>query len=92
MTEPTRNGKAQPPEGETFEASLARLEEIVRKLEEGEIDLDRSVRLFEEGVALARKLEARLADAEMRVEKLLDASGATAPFEDSPPEEGGAAP
>ncbi len=57
--------------GTPFEASLARLEEIVSALEEGDLDLEKSLALFEEGIGLARRLESRLASAEMRVEELL---------------------
>lgn len=67
-----------------FEEAMARLEEIVAALEEGDLELERSLALFEEGVGLARRLETRLAAAEMRVEELLrDAHGAerTVPLE-----------
>ena len=43
-----------------FEAALARLEEIVRSLESGELALEQSLKLFEEGVKLARVCNARL--------------------------------
>ena len=54
-----------------FEAALARLEEIVRSLESGELALEQSLKLFEEGVKLARVCNARLEDAERKVEVLL---------------------
>ena len=53
-----------------FEASLERLEEIVRRLEEGDLPLDESLRLFEEGVGLTRACAARLDEAERRIEVL----------------------
>lgn len=61
----------------TFEAALTRLGEIVQKLEGGELPLEDSLRLFEEGVRLSRTAQARLDDAEKRVEELLgiDESG-----------------
>ena len=55
----------------SFEVSLARLGEIVEKLESGELALERSLELFEEGVRLARTSQARLDHAERRVEELL---------------------
>ncbi len=58
----------------SFEQALERLQEIVRLLEEGELDLDRSLALFEEGMALVRRLEQRLERAEARVEELLRAA------------------
>ncbi|MDX2051750.1 MAG: exodeoxyribonuclease VII small subunit [Polyangiaceae bacterium] len=57
--------------GGSFEASIARLSEIVDKLEDGELPLDASLALFEEGVRLARASQARLDLAEKRVEQLL---------------------
>jgi exodeoxyribonuclease VII small subunit len=54
-----------------FESRMRRLEEIVHQLEEGELPLERSLALFEEGVALARHLDEQLGDAEMKVEQLL---------------------
>lgn len=59
-----------------FESSLQRLEAIVEQLERGESSLADSLRLFEEGVGLARRLEQELAAAEIKVEALLQqASG-----------------
>ena len=54
-----------------FEAALARLEEIVAELESGELGLEQSLKLFEEGVKLARVCNARLEEAERKVEVLL---------------------
>ena len=62
----------------TFQKALARLEEIVARLEAGEMGLEESLKLFEEGVGLARFCQEILASAEGRVEILL-ASG-TEPF------------
>jgi exodeoxyribonuclease VII small subunit len=67
-----------------WEKSVSRLEEIVRALEGGSVGLDESLRLFEEGTAIVRALEKTLADAELRVRKLIDRDGAPAeePFEE----------
>ena len=54
-----------------FEAALSRLEEIVTELESGELALEQSLKLFEEGVKLARVCNARLEEAERKVEVLL---------------------
>jgi exodeoxyribonuclease VII small subunit len=67
-----------------FESALKRLEEIVRKLEAGELSLDSTLELFEEGIKLSRFCHSRLEQAERRVEILLkDESGQTraVPFE-----------
>ncbi|HWR98620.1 MAG TPA: exodeoxyribonuclease VII small subunit [Candidatus Methanoperedens sp.] len=64
----------------SFEAALARLEEIVHELEEADLPLERSLAVFEEGVRLSRLLHQRLNEAERKVEILLkDESGAKAP-------------
>jgi exodeoxyribonuclease VII small subunit len=55
----------------SFEDSVRRLSEIVHRLEEGDLPLEESLRLFEEGVRLARASQARLDSAEKRVEQLL---------------------
>jgi len=68
-----------------FEAALSRLEEIVSELESGELGLEQSLKLFEEGVKLARVCNARLEDAERKVEILLkDKNGKVTakPFEE----------
>jgi exodeoxyribonuclease VII small subunit len=56
----------------TFEQELARLEDIVRRLESQDLDLDESLRLFEEGVERLRAVRDRLAHAEAKVKELLD--------------------
>ena len=55
----------------TFEEALARLETIVRELEEEDLPLERSLTVFEEGVRLSRLLHERLNEAERKVEILL---------------------
>lgn len=56
---------------QTFEVSLAELEKIVRRLEEGDLPLDESLELFEKGVRLSRECRERLNQAERRIEILL---------------------
>jgi exodeoxyribonuclease VII small subunit len=75
-TEPARKGD--------FEKSLARLEEVVKHLESGELSLDEAMKLFEEGVKLSRECQKQLEEAEGRVEILLkkaDGKIAGEPFE-----------
>lgn len=55
---------------ENFEQSLKSLEEIVQKLEAGELSLEESLKAFEEGVKLARQCQMTLSDAELKVEKI----------------------
>jgi exodeoxyribonuclease VII small subunit len=54
----------------SFEAALARLEDIVRTLEKGEAPLDQSIELYQEGERLKRHCEARLKDAQARIEQI----------------------
>ncbi len=70
-----------------FEEAFARLEVIVRRLEAGDLSLDDSLRLFEEGIALSRVCSRRLDEAEAKIELLLQnkEGGVTAvPFENPP--------
>lgn len=61
----------------TFEDALAELEAIVRRLEDGSGRLDEAIAAYERGTALKRHCEAKLQQAEMRVEKvMLDEGGA----------------
>lgn len=53
-----------------FEAAIAELETIVKKLEEGDLPLEKSLELFERGVQLSRFCHTRLEDAEKRIEIL----------------------
>lgn len=54
----------------TFESSLEELERIVRELEQGELTLEKSLELFEQGVKLSRECQERLSQAERRIEML----------------------
>ncbi|MET0753124.1 MAG: exodeoxyribonuclease VII small subunit [Pyrinomonadaceae bacterium] len=56
---------------QTFEASLQELEKIVRRLEDGDLALEESLKLFEKGVKLSRECQERLNQAERRIEILL---------------------
>jgi len=53
-----------------FEAAIAELESVVKKLEEGDLALGQSLALYERGVQLSRFCHARLEDAERRIEIL----------------------
>lgn len=62
------NSKEQ---GRTFETSLEALEQIVRQLEDGDLPLEKSLELFEQGIRLSRECQERLSQAERRIEILL---------------------
>ncbi|MEK6545369.1 MAG: exodeoxyribonuclease VII small subunit [Nitrospinota bacterium] len=59
-----------------FEKALKRLEEIIEELEKGELDLDRSLQIFEEGIKMSRICSKKLQEAEKKIEILTkDESG-----------------
>jgi exodeoxyribonuclease VII small subunit len=60
-----------------FEKKIGRLEAIVQKMEKGELSLEDSLKLFEEGVKLSRECHQSLNEAEVKVKQLMgvDASG-----------------
>lgn len=64
----------------SLEDRLARLEEILARMESEEIELEEALRLFEEGVAHVRKAERVLSETELKVEELL-ADGTTRPVD-----------
>tara|TARA_B100000524_G_scaffold222676_1_gene117503 strand:+ start:121 stop:345 length:225 start_codon:yes stop_codon:yes gene_type:complete len=63
---------ASPDKNINFEASLKELESIVEKLEDDDINLEDSVKSFEEGVNLVKQCQKQLQDAELKIKKLLD--------------------
>lgn len=75
---------------EKFEDALKKLEKIVSRLEEGNISLEESLKLFEEGIRLSRFCNQRLEEAERRVEILLKGNDGvirSKPFEPLAPSE-----
>lgn len=76
-----KNGEEQ---SKTFEESLEALELIVHQLEDGDLPLEKSLELFEQGIRLSRECQERLGQAERRIEILLrDNQGRTvvSPFQ-----------
>jgi exodeoxyribonuclease VII small subunit len=70
----------------SFEQALQQLEQIVQRLEKGQVDLEDSISIYERGTALKAHCEAKLRDAEARIEKIVIAPGGapqTAPFDRS---------
>ena len=75
---------SEKPENRSFEASLEALERIVKQLESGDLPLEKSLELFEQGIRLSRECQERLTQAERKIEVLLrDNQGrpVTAPFD-----------
>lgn len=66
----------------TFEENLQRLEQIVRAMERGEVALDESLKLFQEGTQLVRSCAQMLDEAELQVKKVLTAPDGSPVMED----------
>jgi exodeoxyribonuclease VII small subunit len=78
-------GRAGSSEDTPFEEVMERLQTVVEQLEEGDLPLEQSLAMFEEGVRLSRAGAKRLDEAEHRVEELLAAGDElqTSPLEES---------
>jgi exodeoxyribonuclease VII small subunit len=63
----------------TFETALDELEKVVKELEAGDLPLERSLALFEKGMALSETCRKQLEDAETRVEMLIRKEGKLQP-------------
>ncbi len=68
-----------PKPAESFESCLEQLERVVKELETGDLALERSLELFEKGIALSESCRKQLEDAETRVEILLKKDGKIQP-------------
>ena len=65
-----------------FEQKIARLEAIVKELENGNVELDRAVQLFKEGKALSAECETLLKGAQEQIDRAMDRGSAPAPSAD----------
>ena len=82
MSQPAKSEKAEP-----FEKNLARLDAIVRELEDSELPLDKALVLYEEGMKLSECCHQQLEEAEGRVETLTRKAGGKVVAEPFAPEE-----
>lgn len=74
---PRKTTKKQP----DFETALAELEGLVETLEQGDISLEESLKLFERGVTLTRNCQQALQQAEQKVQILMDKDGVPEAFD-----------
>ena len=75
------------PQNKTFLESMARLEQIVRAMERGDVALEESLKLFQEGTELVRSCQKLLDDAQLQVKKIMtapDGSPVEEDFQDEP--------
>lgn len=70
----------------SFEKGLKQLEELVKKMESGEIELEKALEMYEEGVKLSRELERILTEAEKKIE-MLSREGKIESFEEEQPKD-----
>ena len=61
------------PKNQTFDQSMARLEQIVRAMERGDVALEESLKLFQEGTELVRSCQKLLDEAQLQVKKIMTA-------------------
>ena len=80
--------KRKDPGEATFDESLRRLEQIVEQMEQGDIPLEESLKLYEEGIALSRACAQKLQQAELTIKRLgKDLEGSLKLFEEDAEEE-----
>lgn len=66
----------------TFEESMGRLEQIVRAMEQGNVPLEESLKLFQEGTELVRSCGKLLDDAQLQIQKVMTAADGSPVMED----------
>lgn len=67
---------------QTFEASMTRLEQIVRAMERGDVALEESLKLFQEGTELVQRCQKLLVEAQLQVKKIMVAQDGSPVEED----------
>ena len=89
MASKAQDELVESPQDEPFEALYTRLEETVAKLEGGNLSLEESLALYEEGMKLAVQCQERLQGAELRITRLqAQFAEATSMLREAPPEYG----
>ncbi|MEQ9434390.1 exodeoxyribonuclease VII small subunit [Hyphomonas sp.] len=69
------DAKEKPVDKMSFEEALGELEGIVKQLEAGEVELEKSITIYERGAALKAHCESRLKSAELKVEQIVQGVG-----------------
>ena len=75
------------PQNQSFEEAMSRLEQIVRAMERGDVALEESLKLFQEGTELVRSCQKLLDQAQLQVKKIMtapDGSPVEEDFQDAP--------
>lgn len=74
-------------QSKTFEESMSRLEQIVRAMERGDVPLEESLKLFQEGTELVQTCTKLLDDAQLQIKKVMTAADGSPVMEDFQDEE-----
>ncbi|MFZ2620179.1 MAG: exodeoxyribonuclease VII small subunit [Alphaproteobacteria bacterium] len=69
------------PNSQTFEQDMATLQALVNTLDSGDLPLEDAMKAFEQGNQLVARCRAKLAEVELKVEKIINAQGGSEPFE-----------
>ena len=69
-------------QSKTFEESMSRLEQIVRAMERGDVALEESLKLFQEGTELVRSCAKLLDDAQLQIQKVMSGADGSPVMED----------
>lgn len=69
-------------QNQTFEESMTRLEQIVRAMERGDVPLEESLKLFQEGTQLVQSCSKLLDDAQLQIKKVMTAADGSPVMED----------
>lgn len=72
MADEEKDAQGQATEETSFEENLRKLEEIVQRLEEGNLALDNSLRLYEDGIGAFRRCQKLLDEADLKIRKLVE--------------------
>lgn len=67
-------------EEKSFEEAMKELEQIVEKLEEGDVPLEKAINYYQEGMELSKICNKKLSQVEKQMEKIVDEEGNTEPF------------
>lgn len=65
----------------SFEEAMAQLEEVVEKLEQGDVPLEKAISMFQEGMALSKQCHEKLEQVEKQMDQILHADGEIEPLE-----------
>ncbi|GEK59350.1 exodeoxyribonuclease VII small subunit [Marinococcus halophilus] len=72
---------------QTFEQAMEKLEQIVERLEEGEVPLEKAITMYQEGMTLSNTCHEKLQKVEKQMDEIVDENGEVTPLENEAPDE-----